>query len=264
MRRATVALVLCATATATAACGRGAAVTPSDPVEATQARLAEVRRASLDMELRATAGSTGTTATAVQIKGPFQAPSRDRELPVARLESARLIGTQRTTTTFISTGTRAWVDAGGAVTEIQGAQLDALRATTKKDADQLGGLHLTRWFGERRASTAAGVTTVTGTLDAPSAINDVFGLAGAFGAGENRRTLTGKDAERVRELVSTSRVELVTGADDHVLRSLRFDVTFAPQGDAEIRRLLPDVSSAGLHFSLRLADVGKPVRVAAP
>jgi hypothetical protein len=266
IRRALVGGVLCTMTAVGVGCGRGAAASSSDPVDATQARLAKVTSASLDMQLGASAGQSGSTnATSIELKGPFQAPAKDGGLPVARLESARSSGAQRTSATFISTGDRAWVEANGAVTEVQGAPLDTIRATTRRGADQFGGLHLSRWFARRQATTTAGdATTVSGTLDAPSAINDVFGLAGAFGAGTKRRTLSGQDADRVRQLVRSSHVELVTGASDRVLRSLQFDVTFAPRDSAEIQRLLPDLSSAGLRFSLRLADVGKPVHVAAP
>jgi hypothetical protein len=247
------------------ACGREPSAT--DAVNATQHELAGIESAGLGLNLVAEAGADGnsTSQVGLELKGPFQRPISDGALPVARLVSSRWVGSNKTASTFTSTGSRAFVEADGKLVELQGSQLDGIRGTTKSDqVADLGGLHLSKWFKDRKESTTADTTTVTGTLDAPEAINDVFGLAGALGTGDSQQRLEGKDADRLRALVRSSNIELVTGATDHVLQSLTWNVTFAPGNEAEIKTLLPRMSGVVLRFRLTLSDVDQPVKVDPP
>lgn len=244
------------------ACGKGRA---ADPVAATQSALGKVRSATIDLTLTGAAGTeppSGDGAVGFRLRGPFQAPKKDGALPVARLESTRLLGSEQRTSRFVSDGTRAWVVTDGRTVELSDDQLAGLRGTTEGSSN-LGGLHLTSWFASRSTRQDGADTVVTGPLDTPAALNDVFGLAGAFGEGPEQRRLEGKDAERVRGLVKESQVELVTGTQDHVLRSLRFDVGFGTSS-REASSLIPALRGASLHFELRLSDVGAPVVVSAP
>jgi hypothetical protein len=238
---------------------------PSEPVAASQAKLSDIKSATLALRLTGAAGAAAKPEGAVgfELAGPFSPPTSDGGLPVARLEATRVAGSRRTVSTFLSDGTRAVVQTGGKTVPLTPEQLAPLRGTKKGGAD-LGGLHLDSWFWSRTTTQAGDATKVTGMLDAPKAINDVFALAGAFGAGTGQHRLEGDDAERVRALVRSSEVELVTGSSDNVLRSLRFDVAFGTADAGEVAKLVPELSGASLHFELRLSDVGKPVRVEVP
>jgi len=234
-------------------------------VAATQAELARIRSATLDLRLTGAAGTQPKPDGGVgfELRGPFQAPKGDGELPVAKLESTRLTGATRTTSTFLSDGRRAVVQAGGKTVELTGDQLAPLRGTTSGGAN-LGGLHLDRWFATRTTTQEGDTTRVVGALDTPSAVNDVFALAGAFGADTQQRRLEGDDAKRLQGLVKQSEVELVTATATSTLRSLRFDVGFGTTETAEVAALAPALSGASLHFELHLTDVGTPVAVSIP
>ncbi len=198
---------------------------PSDPVVAIQQRLGEVRSATLDLRLAARAGASGNEV-GFQVRGEFASPAHDGDLPKADLTSTRLLGDTTTEATFLSDGRRAWVrTTDGATTELTGATLAGLRGTTA--ASDLEALHLRSWFATRTVTVADGTRTIRGTLDAPAAINDVFGLAGSLGAGTSAAPLDGADADRLRRLVRASSVELVADAGDDTLQSLHFDVRFA-------------------------------------
>jgi predicted small lipoprotein YifL len=232
-----------------AACGKvgpsGAAKT-EDPVTATQAKLAKTTEADLDLKLVA-ADNVG-----FELKGPFAAPTKDGALPVAHLAMTRLLGDKTQESTFVSDGNAAYVEApGGKRVDLTGDQLSSLRATTAKGAADLGGLHLDKWFATRDTKVQGDTTVVSGELDAAAAMNDVFGLAGSLGATAGNR-LTGADADRLRKLVQSSRVELVTTTKDHRLRSLHWDVRFAAKDEPKVAQLLPDFAGVTLAFDLKI------------
>jgi hypothetical protein len=257
-------------AMAFAACGDGpsssaAAKDDGDPVAAAQDRLAEVDRATIDVRFVASAGDGDTSGKDVgfALEGPFQLPEDDGDLPVASLTSTRMLGDHDVETRFVSNGERAWVltdDGGKKVVELQGQQLDALRGSTKASGADLTALHLSDWFATKKTTTSGDTVTVTGTLDAPTAIADVLALSGAAGTDP----LDAADAERLRQLVRSSSVKLVADRDDHTLRTLHFDVRFAPEDQPKLAEVLPQLAGVDLRLDLALHDVGKDVEVEAP
>jgi predicted small lipoprotein YifL len=232
-----------------AACGKvgpSGAAKAEDPVTATQARLAKTEKADLDLRLVA-ADNVG-----FELKGPFAAPTKDGALPVAKLTMTRLLGDTTQESTFVADGTAAYVETtGGQKVELTGNQLSSLRATTAKGAADLGGLHLDKWFATRDTKVNGDTTVVTGELDAAAAVNDVFGLAGSLGTTASNR-LTGDDADRLRKLVQSSRVELVTTTKSYRLRSLHWDVRFAAKDEPKVAQLLPDFAGVNLAFDLKI------------
>ena len=240
-----------------AACGGGkGSGHDDDPVSAAQSRLAKIDRATIAMRFTAAAGDGKDVG--FRLDGPFQLPDHDRDLPVASLTSTRLLGGQSVETRFVSTGKRAWVVTDGKATELRGQQLDALRGSTEAKGADLTALHLSKWFATRKTSRGGDAVKVTGTLDAPTAIGDVLALSG----GTSR--LAAKDAERLRSLVRSSSVELVADPDDDTIRTLHFDVHFAPDDEPKVAEVLPELAGVDLRFDLALDEVGKPVQVEAP
>jgi hypothetical protein len=257
---------------ALSACGNdGGAGTPDraaidrDPVAAAQDRLAGIERAEIEVRFVAAAGAPDAPGKDVgfTLEGPFQLPKEDGDLPVASLRSTRLLGDRSIVSTFVSTGTRAWVVAdGGKAVELQGARLDALRRSSRAAGADLTALHLSTWFATRKVTKTEHTITVTGTLDAPAAMADVVALSG--GAGGDQATLEPKDAERLRSLVRSSHVELVADRDDATLRSLHFDVHFAPEDQPRLAEVLPGLAGVDLRLDLGLAHVGEAVHVTPP
>jgi hypothetical protein len=225
--------------------------------------LAKVQRADLDVKFVAAAGSESAPGKDVgfALAGPFQLPAKDGDLPVAALTSTRLLGDHQVETRFVSTGKRAWVvDDGGKAVELRGQQLDALRGSTKAQGADLTALHLSKWFATRKVTKTGDTVTVTGTLDAPAAIADVLALSG----GPDQKPIDGKDAERLRSLVRASSVKLVADRDDDTLRTLHFDVRFAPEDQPKLAEVLPGLAGVDLRLDLALRDVGKAIHVEAP
>lgn len=235
-----------------------------DPVAATQAALPQVKQATIDLRFAANTGSVESPGKDVgfQLQGPFQLPTKDGDLPVTKLKNTQLLGDKEVSTTFTSTGSRAWIESDGKTVELKGSQLDSIRGTTKAGAD-LEALRLGSWFATREVTVEGDTTTVRGTLDAPVAVADVLALSGSFGS-SSVKPFEAADADRLRALVRSSSVELVTSTRSAVLRRLHFQVRFAPEDRSKLAEVLPDLAGVGLTLDLRLADVGKPVKVTAP
>ena len=93
------------------------------------------------------------------VEGSFAVGERKGSLPVADLTYTRITGAQRRTTRFVSTGTRAFVEVDGRLTELDEAQVVGLRVQDEGSAGGLDGLSLRRWLDDARlapgpASTA--------------------------------------------------------------------------------------------------------------
>lgn len=268
-RRLLLGVVGLATLLTAAACGSGggggAAASSDDPVAAAQARLAEIDRATIEVKFVAAAGTAASPGKDVgfSLAGPFQLPKGDGDLPVASLTSTRLLGDKQLVSRFVSTGKRAWVvPADGKPVELQGRQLDALRGSTKAGGADLTALRLSKWFATRKVVTAGDTVAVTGTLDAPTAIADVIALSG--GAAGTTPPLKPADADRLRALVRSSNVKLVAERKDATIRSLQFDVRFAPEDQPKLAEVVPGLAGVDLRLDLALRDVGKAVRVQPP
>ena len=174
-----------------------------------------------------------------------------------------LLGRESRSTTFVSTGDRAFVVEGGRTTAVPDAAVAHLRGKADaKSAAALGGLRIDEWA---RSAKVDG-DTVTAEVDAAKALNDVFGLAASVGAeGGSFPRIEGDDADRLQRAVKASRLE-VTTTGERVLRSLRLVLDLAPaEGDqARLAELLGRFGGARLSVAIDLDKVNQPVEVQAP
>jgi len=256
--------------TGLALAGCGTSSPGSQALEATEKKLGEVRSGTLSLQVLASpANAADGTGAGFQIEGPFAVGTKKGSLPVADLRYTRITGTQRRTTRFLSTGTRAFVEVGGKRTELTGSQLDDLRVRDDASGGGLGGLTLTRWLEDPKVApgpTVDGVGTdqITGQADAVSILNDVIGLPAQFGTTQEGVTpLEGDAAERVRRAVAAARADVVTGKGDHLLRRANASVDLAVT-DPKVREALGDLAGARLALSLEVTNINKPVQVAEP
>jgi hypothetical protein len=247
------------------ACGR------SSPGEralgTTTDRLSAIRSGDLAMTLLAsTADAQAGRGVGFELRGPFAVAERKGELPLADLDYTRVTGTKRRTTKFISTRHDAYVELDGKAYRLDPGQVADLRATGSKDVGKGGleGLDPDQWVKDPRvapAGTVDGVAAdrIAGKVDAVGALNDVLGLASEFGAApEGAPTrLEGDAAQEVRRAVRGTRLELLTGRKDRLLRHLRIDVTFGVDQQRALAKALG--SLAGVRISLQL-DVRQPNR----
>src|SRR5204862_7809262 len=120
--------------------------------------------------------------------------------------------------------------------------------------------------------TTAGSTPVdriTGQVDPVNALNDIVAMAGQFGSDQQTLRISDTDADRVRSLAKTSSFELLTGHDDHLLRSVTATVEFAAptdlsSGGGEVLSRLAQLGHLTLTISLQIDDPNSAVTVAPP
>ena len=239
-------------------------------LDATQDKLDDVRSGTLSLVLLASAADAPEgTGAGFRLEGPFAVGTEEGSLPVADLRFTRVTGPDERTTRFVSTGSQAFVVAGGDVTELTQDQLADLRVRDGESTEGLEGLTLTRWLDDPTVAPGPevdGVATeqVTGTADAIAILNDVIGLLDQFGASEDGvDRLEGDAADRVRKAVSAAAAEVVTGRDDRLLRRATVSVDLAV-ADPQVREALGDLAGARLAMSLEVTNLNQPVEVAAP
>ena len=239
-------------------------------LEETESKLDEIRSGTLSMVLLASSATAAEgTGAGFQIEGPFAVGEKKGSLPVADLRYTRITGEQRRVTRFVSTGTRAFVEVDGRLTELNETQLADLRVQDEGSSGGLEGLSLRRWLDDAKLApgpTVDGVVTeqITGKADAVAILNDVIGLTEQFGAGDGTiDRLEGDAADRVRRAVSSAGAEVVTGKDDRLLRRADVTVDLAVD-DRRVRDALGDLAGARLAMTLEVKDLNRPVQVGIP
>ena len=96
-----------------------------------------------------------------------------------------------------------------------------------------------------------------------AAVNGAIDALGELGGGAARgalRPLEGEDASDLRRAVRSARLEMVTGAEDRLLRRLKLSMEI---GTGE-RIGLGDLSGASVLFDLRIDEPNRPVEVKSP
>lgn len=251
-----------------AGCGGGSAATSA--LEETESNLDGIRSGTLSMVLLA----SSTTApdgqgAGFEVEGPFAVGEEKGQLPVADLRYTRITGDERRTTRFVSTGTRAFVEVDGRLTELDESQVADLRVGEDGSGGGLDGLSLRRWLEDPQlvpGPAIDGVATeqVTGKADPVAILNDVIGLAEQFGTGAGSvMRLEGDAAERVRQAVAAAQAEVVTGKEDRLLRRADVSVDLAVT-DPRVREALGELAGARLTLALEVTDLNRPVQVTVP
>ncbi|HJV09013.1 MAG TPA: hypothetical protein VJ653_05005 [Acidimicrobiales bacterium] len=236
----------------------------------TESKLDEIRSGTLSLLVLASSTTAAEGQGAgFQVEGPFAVGEKKGSLPVADLRSTRITGEQRRVTRFVSTGTRAFVEVDGRLTELDEAQVADLRVKDEGSVGGLEGLSLHTWLDEPKLApgpTVDGAATeqITGKADAVAILNDVIALTQQFGAGGGGiDKLEGDAADRVRRAVSSAGAEVVTGKDDRLLRRADVTVDLAVD-DPRVREALGDLAGARLTLTLEVKDLNRPVQVAVP
>lgn len=236
----------------------------------TESKLDEIRSGTLSMVLLASSTTAAEGQGAgFQVEGPFAVGERKGSLPVADLRYTRITGEQRRVTRFVSTGSRAFVEVDGRLSELDDSQLADLRVQGEGSSGGLEGLSLRQWLDDPKLAagpTVDGVATeqITGKADAVAILNDVIALTQQFGAGEATiDRLEGDEADRVRRAVSAAGAEVVTGKDDRLLRRADVTVDLAVT-DPRVREALGDLAGVRLTLTLEVKDLNRPVQVGVP
>lgn len=255
-----VARLLPAAAAALAVAGCGSTPGAADTVAATQGGLASIHSGRLGMRLTMATPSSGEVGFA--LAGPFSIGDRGTQ---ARIDDTRLAGPQQATVTVTSTGGRVWVTSGGTTTPVTGDVAAPFGPGT--GGAGLDALHLDRWVTDPTQSDGPSIDgaptrRVDGHLAAAATLGDLVGLIQAS-SGRTAAPLAAS-ASQLTAAVRASSFSLVTGRDDHLLRSLDVSLVLAGTGTPQLGAAFGDVSSLTLRLHLEIHDVNGPVSISAP
>lgn len=259
-------VALACVATVAAGCGGDSAARAA--VEETSANLGRIRSGELDARLVIEPRGGAQDGTAgFEVEGPFGLPSRPG-LPTARVAYTQIAGDNEATTTVLATGREAFVEVEGTPYRLPPSEAERLELGGDVRAATGGELSVERWLREPRLADGPNVDgaptdRVTGELDVARAANDLLGLADRAGAeAAGIEPLRGARAEELEESVRSGRVEMLTGAEDRLLRRLSVDLELdAPRSE---NKSLPALDSVRIDFTLALSRPNEPVRVSAP
>ena len=237
--------------------GGGGADSASEVASKTAAKLPDIRSGDMRVELAATGRGGGETAElGFRLEGPF-ALARDGGLPVAKLRYTQVSGGQEGSATFISTGREAFVEGGGAVRALPAEQARRLRAAAG-EVSQGGGvrkLDLERWMRKPKLSEGPDIggdatDRIRAEVAVPAVAKD---LAGSLG-----------DTRELEQAIKRARVEVLTGAEDRLLRRLTLDVDLALDVPKGMRRQLGELVGGDVRFVFEVADPNRKVSVPRP
>jgi hypothetical protein len=251
-------------------CGGGSESTVSE----TAANLGDIKSGELALSLLAEGGEA---RAGFELTGPFEL--RESGLPVAELAYTQIADTEEATVTFISTGEEAFVEANGqtyVLPEEQAARLRAAGGELGGGSDDSGGdssggleaLGLEEWLIDPEVSEGdevdgAETERISGELDVVEAANDLLALVAAFGGGDAGQ-IEGQDAENLRRATERATVEILTGKEDRLLRSLEVDLRLSADAPDDLLEQLGPLGQAHFRLELGIANPNEPVSVEAP
>lgn len=232
------------------ACGRSGSSAEA-ALAKTADKLSAVRSGELHLRVTAATLQEADREVGFDVRGPFALAREAGKLPEVRFAYTDLLGRASETSVFVSTGERAHVERDGRTFPVPDDALVRFRGKADPEkAAALGRLEIDEW-AESPKQTG---DRIVSEVDVPKALGDVFAVAASVGAGDagGLPRIEGKDAERLRQAVAASRLEVVAG-EDHVLRSLRLVVDFAPEDRQRLQQLLGRYGGARLSVSIDLS-----------
>jgi hypothetical protein len=244
--------------------GCGGSESAQDALAETASNLEEIRSGTMSFEYSAS-GEDGPEV-GVQVEGPFDFDSGG-PLPAAELEVTQFAGSRRSSTTFISTGDKAFLRLGEQTFELQAEMLQGAGGGDGGNGD-LGELEIGDWFLEPELSGGGDVggaetDRIRSRLDVVAALNDFLAAADAFAA-VDLPAIEGPSAQNIENAVRSAVVEVWTGTDDRLLRRLVLEVELELAGSGELREALGQLAGAQLRLELGISNPNEPVTVEAP
>ena len=234
------------------------------PLEKTAAKLGDIRSGVLEMRL--VAATPAGQRTGFELRGPFAMPEGDG-LPLADLTYTRFAGTAEDTFGFISTGKAAFIKVGGRAYVLPDERVQSMRGSEGAGSrGPFSGLDLDDWVPDSEVVVSkhnSQTETVTGDLDVVAAVNDLLGIAREYG-GVDRPEIEGEDADLLRRAVRQAHLELVTGKEDRILRSLAVTVELGADPPEAFKKALEGISGVSFTLELKLTEPNSEVAVEAP
>lgn len=242
---AALALGACGTSTATG--GDATAV-----LRETAANLDTFDSGRLDVKMHS--GVVGGDEAGFELSGPFDLPTGDG-LAAVRFEHRRFDADRSRTTELISDGTEAWLVSHDERRPLTDTQAQALRVVTGSEGATLD---VGRWIrGTPEVERDGDTDVVTADLDVAAVMDGLAGISRALGpdGGSGFEALSDQGAETLRRSTREAVMEVRTGAEDRLLRSVSFDVLLGPRDE---RIADPRVR---IVFELSVSDVNESVQI---
>lgn len=245
MRAAAIAAAF-VSALALAGCGSDA----GSAVDETAANLSKIR--SGDLTMRAIIAPQGGEELGLELEGPFSIANEG--LAVTEMKTTRIVGAQRVEATVISDGEQAWVRADGTLQKLTAEQSDSLQVRSGGGGLAQLEFDLGSWISDPETSQDGDIERITGGLDMKAALTDLADSAG--------QKIPEDVRQRLVDAVRESKVVVVTGREDRLLRELTVRATIDVPRDLE-----PVIGTAGLAeltLDVRLEAINQPVEVQPP
>jgi hypothetical protein len=237
--------------------GDGAPAGPA--LEQTAAKLEQIESGILSVSVRME--PRNGEAFGYDLAGPVRL-ARDGELPVADVEYTQLANGQEDTVRLVlDEDGGGFVERDGTKTELSEAQVEELRSSgTLLGEEGLGTLGFEQWISDPQLSDGPeGTDKVTAELDVAAAM---AGLAALSGVLQQDVQLSAEQRRQVADTVEESSFELLTGADDRLLRKLALSFTLGTDVPEELREAIgDDAVGASFSFDLELDEVNEPVEI---
>ena len=251
---------------ALAGCGGGGDA--NDVLSRTAASLGKIHSGDLTLRL-VVAPREGTKGrTGFELRGPIALKAGS--LPVGRIEYTQIAGAREGKATFLSTGTNAYVLINGKAYELPDAAAEQVRSAAAGiggSGSGLGSFHVESWFDDPKVEDGgkvggADTDHVTADLDVVAAANGLLDLVRQLG--RQASPIAGQEAQRLRDAVESSSIDVWTGKRDRLLRRLLLKAQLGLDVPESLRRALGDVVGARVEFELAVSNPNQPVHVRPP
>lgn len=259
-----IAVLLAVLALTACAGGGGGGGEAGNVVRETADNLGEIRSGEITLELTFEVEGLGRAGFALE--GPVDLDAEP--LPVARLEVAQFAGERTDEVVFLSTGEKAYVEVGGETYELPPDLMEEVRgAVGELEAEGgLGQIELDGWIVDPQLSdgpAVAGADTdrITAKLDVVNVVNGLLDIAGELGgAPQDAPRVEGENSERLRQSARNTRIVVLTGKEDRLLRRVELAIDFSPSAPDEVQR----IPGAGVRFLLEVREPNSDVSVPEP
>jgi hypothetical protein len=257
------ALLLLLWVVALSGCG-GGGPDPAEVLSQTAANLGKIKSAE-SMHLKLVVDPVEGDPFGFELEGPV-ALCELRPLPLLDVDYTRIANGRETTMRIASNGEQGFVVLNGTAYELPDDQAADLRSACEdleSGEGGLGSLRVGDWVRDPQASSGDDVDTVAGELDMVAVVNDLVGIARAFGDSTLSR-LDRDDAQRIADATKDSSFALESGHDDHLLRRLSLEAKLGFDVPDDLRRALGDAVGGTITFELELEDPNAQVEVHQP
>ena len=248
-----------------AGCGSGDRA--NDVLSETAGNLGKIHSGDLTLRLVVSPREGTKGRIGFELHGPFAL--RPGQLPVAKIAYTQIAGARQATATFISTGAKAYAEVNGKAYELPPDATEQVRQAAGGIGDDggLGQFQIDSWVEDPEVSDGgevggADTDRVSAGLDVVDAANGLLGFVRQLG--RNTPTIEGEEADRLRDAVESSKLEVWSGSEDRLLRRLLLEADLGFDVPESLRRVLGEVVGAKVEFGLAISNPNKPVSVPPP